>query len=371
MTENKKIVHLTSAHSRYDPRVFIKMCSSLAAQGCAVSLVVADGKGDEVKNGVTIFDVGAKIGGRLSRMTKTVNRVFAKAKELDADIYHLHDPELIPAGLKFKKLRKKVVFDAHEDYIEKMDSKFWIHPSLRKTVSFLFRAYYNYAVRRFNGVVLAAGNIQINNNKKLVFRNLPNLSFKDEKRVGEKSNENVILYTGGITEYRGIEQVIKAMLQSEFKDWKLVILGKENLELKDRLKNELKDKRIIVKGEVSYDEVIKWIYNSRVGVVVNQPVFTYDKALPNKLFEYMAYGLPVVCSDYPHWQEIVEKNNAGICCAPSDLKDIAESVEKILLDQELQKVMSVNGQQAIEGKYSLQKETQQLVEFYKEVLNGK
>ncbi|MDQ1245531.1 MAG: hypothetical protein QG565_1872, partial [Campylobacterota bacterium] len=111
-----KITHLTSAHARYDTRIFIKMCSSLAKnEHYKVSLVVADGKGNETKNGVNIVDVGAKTGGRISRMTKTVQKVFQKAKELDSDIYHLHDPELIPIGLKLKKLGIKVIFDAHED----------------------------------------------------------------------------------------------------------------------------------------------------------------------------------------------------------------------------------------------------------------
>jgi len=54
-----KVTHLTSVHRRYDPRIFIRICSSLAANGYSVWLVVADGLGDEVKNGVSIVDVGA------------------------------------------------------------------------------------------------------------------------------------------------------------------------------------------------------------------------------------------------------------------------------------------------------------------------
>ena len=98
-----KITHLTSAHTRYDTRIFIKMCSSLAKlENYDVSLVVADGLGNEKNNNVNIFDIGVKSGGRLSRMTSTVKKVFEKAKKLNSDIYHLHDPELIPIGLKLK-----------------------------------------------------------------------------------------------------------------------------------------------------------------------------------------------------------------------------------------------------------------------------
>jgi len=365
-----KIIHLTSAHPRYDTRIFYKMCIPLAKHDYDISLIVADGNGDEIKNGVSIFDVGKTIGGRFFRITKTTNRIFEKVQEFNADIYHLHDPELIPVGLKLKKIGKKVIFDVHEDYVAKMASKNWIYPGFRRIISFFFFIYYSYSIKKFDGVVLAANTIKVNNHKQKVFRNLPNLNFKKDK-VTKKIYDNIVLYTGGLSEYRGIEQVIKALIQSEFRNWQLVILGRESLMLKDKLKNELEDKRIICLGKVSYDEVIEWISRSTLGVVINQPVFTYDKALPNKLFEYMAYGLPVVCSNFPHWQEIVVKNNAGISCNPTDLDDIEHSIKEILLNQKLQKTMSENGKKTINNLYNLEKEIQILIEFYKEIIDAK
>ena len=61
--QNKRVIHLTSAHRRYDTRIFLKECQSLVDAGYEVSLIVADNKGDEVKNGVSIFDVGLSSGG--------------------------------------------------------------------------------------------------------------------------------------------------------------------------------------------------------------------------------------------------------------------------------------------------------------------
>jgi len=111
-----KITHLTSAHSRYDTRIFLKECSSLSkVKEYEVSLVVADGLGCESKNGINIVDVGERSGGRISRMTKTVQKVYQKAKKINSDVYNLNEPELIPIGLKLKSIGKKVIFDAHED----------------------------------------------------------------------------------------------------------------------------------------------------------------------------------------------------------------------------------------------------------------
>src|SRR5665647_777042 len=100
------ICHLTSVHSRNDTRIFIKQCRSLVAHGYFVTMVVADGRGDAYKDGVKIVDVGC-LPGRLNRMFKTTLRVLKKSVEIDADLYHLHDPELIPVGMKLKRLGKK------------------------------------------------------------------------------------------------------------------------------------------------------------------------------------------------------------------------------------------------------------------------
>ena len=108
-----KICHITSVHQRYDTRIFLKMCCSLAKNGNEVTLLVADGLGNEIKTGIQILDIGSRSPSRVSRMINTVRKIYKRAVELDIDIYHLHDPELIPLGLKLKKSGKKVIFDAH------------------------------------------------------------------------------------------------------------------------------------------------------------------------------------------------------------------------------------------------------------------
>ena len=97
-----KVAHLTSAHPRYDTRIFLKQCRSLASAGHEVTLVVADGHGDERRDDVNIADVG-KLPGRRNRIFRTTRRVLERARALEADIYHLHDPELMPIGRRLKR----------------------------------------------------------------------------------------------------------------------------------------------------------------------------------------------------------------------------------------------------------------------------
>ncbi len=156
-----KIVHLTSVHGRHEIRTFLKECVSLARYGYDVSIIIADGQGDEIKDGVKIYDAGPKTGGRLSRMTKTVSRVYEKAKTLNGDIYHFHDPELIPVGLKLKKQGKKVIYDVHEDYGRGyLKQRMAAENFTRNTVANIFDRYEKKAAKSFDGIVTATPHIR-------------------------------------------------------------------------------------------------------------------------------------------------------------------------------------------------------------------
>src|SRR5262245_18612010 len=98
-----RIAHLTSAHSRFDTRISLKQCRSLARAGFDTHLIVADGKGEETRDGISFHGVEAA-SGRRDRVLNASRRVAAKAIELGVDFCHLHDPELMPAGLKLRRM---------------------------------------------------------------------------------------------------------------------------------------------------------------------------------------------------------------------------------------------------------------------------
>lgn len=365
-----KITHLTSAHPRYDTRIFIKMCISLAKnENYQVNLVVADGKGDETKNGVDIVDIGAKTGGRISRMTKTVKRVFKKAVELDSDIYHLHDPELIPIGLKLKKLGKKVIFDAHEDLPKQVMAKHYLGNSTKKILSFLIAKFEVFALKRLDYVITATPIIRDKFSKHNIFSQDINNFPKLDELIDLKPSftENTICYIGLLYETRGIKEIVQAI---EKLDIKLIVAGKFHDKLFEDEITALKGwQKVDFRGFVNRDEVKEILSESIAGLVTLHPTPSYVEAYPVKMFEYMSAGLATIASKFPIYKDFIDGNNCGICVNPLNPKEIAEAIEYITTHPKEAEKMGINGKKAVIEKYNWDMEEKKLFQVYKELMS--
>jgi len=150
-----KLVHVTSVHPRHDVRIFHKQCRSLSKAGLDVVLIVQDGRGDELCLGVRIVDMGRPPSGRLLRILKSPWRAWGKIRQLEADIIHFHDSELLPMAYVLKKQGRRMIYDAHEDVPRDILSKHWVPLPLRRSLAFVAEKIENFVVRRLDGVVTA------------------------------------------------------------------------------------------------------------------------------------------------------------------------------------------------------------------------
>ena len=365
-----KIVHLTSAHSRGDTRIFIKQCCSLAAAGHTVCLVVADGKGPEVLSGVQVFDVG-HLRGRLKRMLMTTGRIFRQAVQLDADVYHLHDPELIPVGLKLKRSGKRVIFDAHEDVPKQLLGKPYLGPMRLRALANAFSLYERYACSKFDGIVAATPYIRdkflLINPHTVDVNNFPLLGEWDAA-VPWDSKQSEVCYVGGIATIRGIKEVIAAMGQ---------LPSAVRLNLAGRFSEP--DVELATKKMPGWQQVNELGYLDRLGIrevlgrsvaglVTLHPVINYLDALPVKMFEYMAAGIPPIASNFPLWREIVEGSACGLCVDPLDPAAIAGAIDYLGTHPAEARRMGENGRRAVLEKYNWAIEEVKLFGFYDRVM---
>ncbi|GLH30793.1 glycosyltransferase WbpH [Pseudomonas sp. BR1R-5] len=366
-----KIAHLTSAHTRYDIRIYRKQCKTLAEAGHEVYLVVADGKGDELKDGVHILDVGT-LPGRLNRMFKTTRKIFERALALQADIYQFHDPELIPVGLKLKKTGKKVVFDSHEDVPKQLLSKPYLRPLSRRVLATVFAAYEKYACRQLDAVLTATPHIRqkfkaINDNV-LDINNFPMLGELDAM-VPWTNKKGEVCYVGGITSIRGISEVVSSLelLKSPAR---LNLVGRFSEPAVERdVKAKNGWKKVNEHGQLDRAEVREVLGNSVAGLVTFYPLPNHVDAQPNKMFEYMSSGIPVIASNFPLWREIIEGSNCGLCVDPLKPEKIAEAIDFLVTHPEEAAALGRNGQRAVNERYNWDLEGRKLMQFYSDLLD--
>ncbi|WP_027906859.1 glycosyltransferase family 4 protein [Pseudomonas taiwanensis] len=366
-----KVAHLTSVHTRYDIRIFRKQCSTLAHAGHEVYLVVADGKGNEFKDGVNIIDVGRLVG-RINRIFKTTRNVYSRALALGADVYHLHDPELIPVGLRLKKLGKRVIFDSHEDVPKQLLSKPYLQPMARRVVAALFSLYERYACPKLDAILTATPHIRDKfkrlNNNVLDINNFPMLGELDAMVPWNKKKSEVC-YVGGITSIRGIREVVKSLEQLK-SSARLNLVGSFSEPTVEREVKTLAGwKDVNEHGQLDRGEVREVLGASVAGLVTFHPLPNHIDAQPNKMFEYMSSGIPVIASDFPLWREIIEGSKCGLCVDPLDPSAIAEAIDYLVNNPDVAADFGRNGQRAVNERYNWDLEGRKLLRFYSDFLN--
>jgi len=360
---------MTSAHQRNDIRIFLKECCSANDHGLAVSLIVADSLGNENHNNINIIDVGRAKGGRLSRMTKTVFKIYLAALKAGGNVYHFHDPELLPVGIALRLKGKKVVYDVHEDLPRQILSKNWIRPFLRRMVSLIVETIENFCSRYFNAIAAATPYITLRfkkiNPNSININNYPLLSEIHAPQYLENKSRT-ICYIGGITRIRGLIQVVHSL---EYCDAKLVLAGSfSDKSLEMELRSCPAWNRVEYLGPVPRETVLKVINSSRVGIVTFLPEPNHVNSQPNKMFEYMSAGLPVVASNFPLWKEIIEGNKCGLCVDPNEPREIGKAIDFILNNEDKAKQMGINAVKAVKEKYTWSKEEQKLLKLYESII---
>jgi len=369
-----KVCIITSVHPSFDTRIFHKEAKSLVKASYDVTLIAQHDK-NEVVDGVKIVAL-SKPKNRLHRMLTLPSKAFRLALKQKADIYHFHDPELITIGVLLKLFtRKKLIYDVHEDYGKQICSKPYIHKSVRKVISSLIKALEYISSRFFDGIITATEDILRNfayHKRAISVRNFPIIAyFPNSARFDRESKDAFnLIYIGGLTEIRGIVQIVQALeLVDSNKQLKLILCGKfdpPEFELEVRSLKEFE--RVEYLGLVDSERIPELLSKADVGIVVFLPAPNHVAAMPNKLFEYSAAGLPIIASNFPLWKEIVEGNSCGICVDPLKPKEIAKAAEYLIKHSDKARKMGENGRRAVLEKYNWENESKKLLKIYEEMI---
>jgi Glycosyltransferase len=326
-----RVAHLTTVHHPFDPRIFHKQLASLRDAGFDAHLVAPHERTERVR-GISIHGL-PRPQNRAHRLALQP-RVFRTARALDAALYHIHDPELLPlAGLLKTRTGAQVVYDMHENYRSKgaMLGRF-------------LRALERWAFRWVDHVLIAEQSYRaIVEDHAVPHTYIPNYV----RPIGEehppppveiREPPTRLLYTGTLSDSRGLGTMIDlaARIRRADRPETITLVGICRYPTQ-RARTEKQIRRGglgAVVDRVGWDAYVRpstmppHYRRADVGLALCEPHPNHVGSIPTKFYEYLHYGLPLICSDIPLWRRFVERHGCGAVVPPGDPAAVLDVIDE-------------------------------------------
>ena len=342
--DGRKVLHVTSVHRPRDVRIFHKETAAARHAGATADVL---GLETPVTRGKRIL-----AGWRLVR----------QAAKSGSDVFHFHDPELLPASLWLaKRTGKPVIYDLHEYLGGTVRTKRWLPPVIRRPLAVIAERAEFAMASRLPGIVGSnedlAARFAVRGQKATVVTNAPwSASFP----VPPPATEPVVLYVGGLSPIRGLDLMKDAFALVTHPGARLLLVGPGD-------PGELAD-NVEWLGVVDHSEVAGLVARAAISWVPLQYNGNYLKIVPTKLIEAMASARPVVTSNFGRMAHIVRAANCGLLVAPDDPRAHAEAIDRLLGDGDLAVAMGRAGREAFERGWAFERQADRLTSFYDELI---
>lgn len=365
------VTHLTTAHNPKDTRILDKECKSLHENGYNTRIVCNNTERKEV-DGIEFVPV-TEVESRVDRWS-SIPRILSISRSLESDVYHFHDPELVPVGVALSWLTDAaVVYDVHEEYSHVVSMRDWIPDWSTSLLSKLVPAVESISSTQFDGVVSVTDEIGEkfikNADEVKTVRNFPAISKLPESNASVGTGfEHTLCYAGSISKNRGIIPMVKLVneLVNRGVDVGLLILGdwKNNVSrerVQSYLNREGIEENVEFCGYVEYEKMFEYLRSSDVGMALYN-VEHCKYALPTKFFEYLYAGLPILTTPVPAADLLPDEFTAVV--PEGDTEGSADRVIEVLnrsYDEERMELL-------IETEYDWESEADTLVDLYDSIL---
>ena len=378
-----KVCQLTNVHSPLDQRIYYKEALSLAAAGYEVCVAGPGSRDMEgVRGGVRVVTVprGRGVSGRLVNALA----LFRKAASMRAEIYHFHDPELLPLGLLLRLMGRKVIYDCHEPFPQEVYDRRWVPRGLRGPLSVAVDCIERFFARHLSGVlgVVEEQGSRFGHRPFAAVRNFPRLEwFEVNGCPGETGSQEEcqLLHLGSLSVSRGSDFLLDVMqeLGKTHPGVRLRTVGRfytrqDEENFRSRLETcGLQDRILCQQSLVPYNRLGKEIRRHRIGLIPGQvSLKNLAPFVPTKLFEYLACGIPVVASDLPSIRAFYEEGDWGAVADPADPAAHAREISRLLEDPVAASEKGHRGRALVEERFNWALESRKLIAFYDRICNG-
>jgi glycosyltransferase involved in cell wall biosynthesis len=319
---------------------------------------------------------------KLWSLVKVVkSRIYSvyRIMQLPADIYHAHDVSALPACYIAARLRRKpLIFDSHELPLCNLAGSPWFR--FKKLFALILAA----IIPRFAGVITVSPPIvqEMRNcyhaRKVALIRNLHSfqvVSKSDRLRhfLSLGPEIRIALYQGNLQPSSGLDILVHAACFLE-PDIVIVMMGKgvgtTPIELEALIARQGVADRVKIIPPVPYEELLDWTASADIGLTTLPPNYSESirMCLPNKLFEYLMAGLPVLTSQLDAVVDILHTHQVGQVVSSLAPADVAAAINTILADHVALDRMRRNAQEVAQHEFYWEKESQMLIRFYYDIL---
>src|SRR5262249_24633741 len=245
-----------------------------------------------------------------------------------------HDPELFLVATLLRLCGRHVIYDCHENVHLQVMQKSWIPSFARAPIAVSVRIIEWFLSSMMSGVIAATPSIakRFSKNRTVLVRNFPTTEaikcLNDAPPIG--CRKNVVIYSGCLSRVRGIKELTQAFQSPALSQAELWLVGNFD---DAAFENEIlasAPSNVRWLGWMEHNQVLQLYKHAKLGIVLLYPTPSHRNALPVKLFEYFAAGLPVVASDYPEMVSLV--GECGICVDPRDVGAVTDAIVTILSD---------------------------------------
>jgi glycosyltransferase involved in cell wall biosynthesis len=295
------------------------------------------------------------------------------------DLFHVHEPDLLGPVIA-RAGSRPVIYDVHESYLDMLNENMWLPHWAKPFARMAWDRWERRLVRRCAGIVVATEPLSLRysrlRDKVCVVANYPSFESVDNLPPVKRDGATCV-FAGVLRPDRGISQMFEALalLKRRGLTVRLALAG---LALSDEylasLLNEAKvlgiDENVQYHGILSRAEAMKLQHRASISLIADLPCRSFMVALPTKLVECMALGLPVVCSDFPVYREVAGATGAGITVDPTKPEQIADAIESLVRDPARARRMGEAGREAVRTRFNWQAESTKLLDLYHQLVGA-
>lgn len=368
-----RVLHVSTAHQPQDPRVVFKQCRTLAEH---YEVFCALPRADSGLSPAIRFIRLPYFRRVIWRTFLTCPLILIRCLPLRPKLVHVYVPEFLPFAYLFQLLGARIIYEVQENLHKKIHLKTYNNGFLLRKAFFWFD---HFAQRHFYLIFTEHSYLTTYTaltKPHVVIYNYPSIPFLEPFRQPYKPNpeQPVFFYIGWLSFERAFDTLVEALAQLKliYPAFRLALFGQRLFT--DAHLNQVPCYNIIRENLHFYgytDQRIAFLnaHQATAGLALLKPWGDYPDSYPTKLFEYMALGLPVITSDFPLYQAIVEQHNCGFCVSPDNPTAVAEKMLYLIMHPNEAREMGERGRRAVEQLYNWSTEASKLVNFYKRLLN--